>query len=222
MKQTMSNKKGEVEFRRELVKKQVDGKEVLPGEYDAQAIGEILLGRMEKTRERMAALIAEGVIATPYLEIGAERCQLSLVMENDLGCSGAALDISFDMLKSCEFYGEKFFKPRKPRRISADAYRLPFLSASVPFVFCYETLHHFPDPVPVVREVLRVLTPGGIFFFDEEPYRQMLRLGVFKKRGHARKPGEKDNLVGRIFRHFLCGRIPTSLISGSSKTMKYP
>ncbi len=100
---------------------------------------------------------------TPYIEIGAERCQRSLVMENDLACTGIALDISFDMLRCCEYYAHRFNKPRLPLRICADAYRLPFASGSVPFMFCYDTLHHFPDPVPVIKELFRVLSPGGPF-----------------------------------------------------------
>lgn len=209
-----SSKKGEIEFRRRLAMQQVEGEEILPGEYSSSEIESILADRMRKAFEHLSALKREGKKLSPYIEIGAERCQRSLVMENDLACSGAALDISFDMLRSCEFYGEKFSKPRKPLRICADAYRLPFLSASVPFVFCYETLHHFPDPAPVVEEINRVLSPGGVFFFDEEPYRQILRLGVFKDKGHAHRPGEKDNLARKIFRHYLVREVPNELDFG--------
>ena len=68
-------------------------------EYDKEGIEEVMLSRMKKTLEQMAELKNTGTEISPYVEIGAERCQRSLVMENDLNANGAAVDISFDMLK---------------------------------------------------------------------------------------------------------------------------
>ena len=66
---------------------------------------------MKKTHDQMTLLQKLNITLSPYIEIGAERCQRSLVMENDLGLSGgAAIDISFDMLRSCNHYQDIFNK----------------------------------------------------------------------------------------------------------------
>jgi len=103
-------------------------------------------------------------------------------MENDLSAQGAAVDLSWDMLKSCDYYKTVFNQSKTPIRICSDANHLPFKKDSIPFVFCYQTLHHFPDPTRIVAEIHRVLAPGGHFFFAEEPYRRFLHFSLFQGR----------------------------------------
>jgi hypothetical protein len=102
--QSVKTQKGEIEFRKKLFRQQIDGEHLFDDEYDAKGIEKILAERMKKTYEQMTLLKGRGVALSPYLEIGAERCQRSLVMENDLDASGVAVDISYDMLKSCDYY----------------------------------------------------------------------------------------------------------------------
>jgi SAM-dependent methyltransferase len=201
--QNLKNKRGEIEFRKKLVQQQVEGELLFEDECSARDIEEILKKRMSKTYEQMTALDREGILLSPYIEIGAERCQRSLVMENDLGISGAAVDISYEMLQSCCYYSDVFDTPKRPLRICCDAYSLPFMSDSVPFIFCYETLHHFPDPLPVMEEVYRVLVPGGCFFLDEEPYKNLLHLDLYQQKRKHLEPLERENLMKRILRHFF-------------------
>jgi ubiquinone/menaquinone biosynthesis C-methylase UbiE len=201
--QSVIAQKGEIEFRSKLFQQQVEGKSIFDDEFDTNAINEILLGRMKNTCEQMVQLKQFGVILSPYIEIGAERCQRSLVMENEIGSAGAAADISFDMLKSCEHYKNVFNKNKGPLRICCDANNLPFMSNSVPFIFCYETLHHFPDPAPVVKEVYRVLSGGGHFFFDEEPYKRILRVKLYKRKKIYSKESLRAGYIRKIFDYFF-------------------
>src|SRR5437870_4858058 len=178
--QDLRNQKGEIEFRRLLVRQQVEGAQIFSDELDAREMMRVLGKRMEDTAAHIRAVANQGVTLAPYLEIGAERGQRSLVMENDLGAHGAAADISFDMLSSAAHWARAFARPQLPLRVCCDIYNLPFRSDSLPFVFCYETLHHFPDPAPVLAEVRRVLAPAGTFFFEEEPFRRALRQKLFR------------------------------------------
>lgn len=66
-----------------------------------------------------------------------------------------------------------------PLRLCCDANRLPLRSDAVPFVFCYEFLHHFPELTPVIRKIHRILA-GGTFFFSEEPYHRP-KLALFRQ-----------------------------------------
>jgi len=203
--QTQNNKMGEIEFRKKLARQQVEGIMSLDDEFSSDEIEMILGDRMRTTFEQMTLHKNRGIVLSPYIEIGAERGQRSLVMENDIGAEGAAIDISYDMLKSCDYYSKKFDKSKTPLRICCDAYNLPFLSNSIPFVFCYETLHHFPHPRPVVNEIFRVLLPGGYFFFAEEPFKGVARLGFFesKHRDYSKQARDRGT-VRKMIEFFLC------------------
>ena len=196
MKQSVHNQKGEIAFRRKVAEQQTKGKQFFKDELDSSSIEEILKDRMKKTLDRMRALKELGVTLSPYLEVGAERGQRSLVMENGLEAKGAAVDISFDMLKSCGLYNEKFEKKTLPLRICCDAHNLPFKTGSIPFVFCYQTLHHFPEPTPIVAEIHRVVSDGGCFFFDEEPFKRVLHFPLYTKKEitHWEKPRERGTI----------------------------
>jgi ubiquinone/menaquinone biosynthesis C-methylase UbiE len=53
----------------------------------------------------------------------------------------------------------------------ADAERLPYDDATFDLVIGHAVLHHIPDVEQSLREVLRVLKPGGRFVFAGEPTR---------------------------------------------------
>lgn len=203
--QLIGNQKSEIEFRKKLHLQQVENKTVFDDEFDGSCIKNILKDRMEKTYQQMTLLNKRDFTLSPYIEIGAERCQRSLVMENDLGLNGgAAVDISFDMLKSCNHYQDVFNKIRSPIRVCCDANNLPFMTSSIPFVFCYETLHHFPEPTPILNQIYRVLLPGGCFFFDEEPYKQVLHLNLYKGKKLYSKEFLTRSKIKRVLDRFFC------------------
>jgi ubiquinone/menaquinone biosynthesis C-methylase UbiE/uncharacterized protein YbaR (Trm112 family) len=205
-KQLVKNQKGEIEFRKKLYMQQVEDNKFLEGELDSSDLEKILKDRMKKTYDQMISLQKKEIPLSPYIEIGAERCQRSLVMENELGLNGAAIDISYDMLKSCSHYQKNLKKSKTPLRICCDANNLPLKSNSIPFAFCYETLHHFPEPTPITKEIYRVLKPEGYFFFAEEPFKQVLHINLYKtKKMHSKKELSKG-MIKRILDRFFCER----------------
>jgi SAM-dependent methyltransferase len=55
------------------------------------------------------------------------------------------------------------------RSTRATAFALPFRDNSLDLVLSGGLLEHFPEPTPVLAEMLRVLRPGGVFYADVVP-----------------------------------------------------
>ncbi len=214
--QHVANQKGEIEFRRKLRMQQIEGEVIFDDEFDKDATERILKERMDTTLARMTQIKDAGIPLSPYLEIGAERGQRSLIMENDIGGSGAAADISYDMLQSCEHYQKTFGKSKRPARLCCDANNLPFRSNSLPFVFCFEFLHHFPEPGPIVAEIFRVISPGGYFLFEEEPYKNALHWNLYKGKkaysNHSLNRSKIRKLLDRLFATAVCNEVEHGVI----------
>ncbi|MDZ7271138.1 MAG: class I SAM-dependent methyltransferase [candidate division KSB1 bacterium] len=51
--------------------------------------------------------------------------------------------------------------------VQADSEHLPCADASFDVVICSSSFHHYPNPVASLREILRVLRPGGVFLLLE-------------------------------------------------------
>ncbi|MCC7492700.1 MAG: class I SAM-dependent methyltransferase [Fimbriimonadaceae bacterium] len=178
--QPLAAQRGEIAFRAKLVRQQVAGERLFDDEFDAAGIEAILAERMTDTVATLRRLQAAGVPLPGFLELGAERGQRSLALVNEFGEPGLAVDLSLDMLQSCAHWATRFALATLPLRLVADANRLPLRSGSLPLVFCYQTLHHFPDPAPIVAECARLLAPGGWFYFAEEPVLRRLRCRLYQ------------------------------------------
>ncbi len=117
---------------------------------------------------------------TPFLEIGANVGHTSYMLVNEFGEQGVALDISADALRNGKLVMERWGLEREPVRIAGDALRLPFKDGSLRMVLAFQMLSQFQDIEAVFAEVKRVLQPGGIFMFGEEPIRRILSLRLYR------------------------------------------
>jgi ubiquinone/menaquinone biosynthesis C-methylase UbiE len=95
-----------------------------------------------------------------------------------------ATDISSGMLQACGENARRLGCDVKLR--TADAEGLPFDDGSFDLVVGHAFLHHLPDWGQALRDVYRVLAPGGAMFFAGEPTTRGDRLAGFAKRGTAR------------------------------------
>jgi len=179
--QTIANKKGEVEFRKKLAV-QFEGKTRV---YEGQPTGEeylqIIRDRLKAYTTYFKDLESKKIPLGPYLEIGAGLGQAAMFLENKFNAHGFTSDISLETLKLGDKYLKLLDYKKMPIRICCDLYNLPFLSGSIPFVFTFQTLHHLPDPLPVLKEIKRVLTQGGYFYFNEEPIAQVFNLNLWRR-----------------------------------------
>ncbi len=119
-------------------------------------------------------------------EFGAERAQrVMALMDHYQLQKSYAFDISPDMLNLSKAVSESCFAksnnglPHERLVLVAD----DFLKAKeniqpqqLDVVFCFATIHHFPDPRPVFKTVYSLLKDGGYFYFDREALKSWLGL----------------------------------------------
>ena len=140
--QTLQNKKGEIDFRKKLAEQIQTNSTCITGQPTQEEYISILKQRVDDTRSIFKKLQEKGIPLSPFLEIGAERGQRSMLLVNELNASGFMSDISYESLESAHLFKKPFRFKKMPTPICCDAYNLPFKTGSIPFIFCFQTLHH--------------------------------------------------------------------------------
>jgi ubiquinone/menaquinone biosynthesis C-methylase UbiE len=77
-----------------------------------------------------------------------------------------AMDLDIQMIQR----SRKYLSPREREGVSfyvGDVIRLPYREWFLDAVFGFGILHHIPNWQGALAEIVRVLKPGGIFFFEE-------------------------------------------------------
>jgi ubiquinone/menaquinone biosynthesis C-methylase UbiE len=117
---------------------------------------------------------------SPFLEIGANAGHSSYMLVNEFGADGFALDLSSDALRHGIALMDRWRLTKSPVRLAGDAANLPFKDGSIRLVVTFQTLSQFMNLDSIFAEVKRVLAPGGVFLFAEEPIKRLLTLGVYR------------------------------------------
>jgi len=112
--------------------------------------------------ERLGGRVAGGAV----LEIGCGRGVGTEIILSRFGADRVdAFDLDPDMVERARLrlagFGDRV------RLLQGDATSIPAEDASYDAVFDFGIIHHVPDWRRAVREVSRVLRPGGRFFFEE-------------------------------------------------------
>jgi ubiquinone/menaquinone biosynthesis C-methylase UbiE len=197
--QSFSVKRAQVEFHNFASLGQPDRNLRIYAEENQRRRGVIL-----RHREFIGAM-------TPFLEIGANAGHSSYMLANEFGASGFALDLSADSLRHGRVLMDAWELERAPVRLAGDAANLPFADESLRFVCAFQMLSQFMDIESVFREVTRVLQPGGVFLFAEEPLLRKLSLRLYRCAYYdAMRPWERRlydwGLLGYLVRDVIGAR----------------
>ena len=150
---------------------------------------------------------------TPFLEIGANAGHTSYMLANQFQGEGFALDISADALRHGIALVDRWQLSRAPIRVAGDAVNLPFRDNSLQFVMACQLLSQFMNIESVFLEVKRVLAPGGVFLFTEEPLRRLLSLRLYRAPYQERmKPWER-----KLFDWGLLGYLSQDVIGAEQE-----
>lgn len=179
--QSIKNKIGEVTFRKKLAL-QFEGKaSFYPGEPTKTEYKTILKERIKAYTQYFQRLKDSNITLAPYLELGGGVGQGAMLLENRFNIRGFTCDISYETIRLSNKYLKLLEFKKMPIRICCDIYNLPFQTSSIPFIFIFQTLHHLPDPKPVLAEAKRVLSPGGYIYVNEEPVSQAVNLNLWRR-----------------------------------------
>jgi len=101
------------------------------------------------------------------LEIGCGRGAGARLLQEEFQPAWLhAFDLDYEMIR----LARRYLKPAARKRIFlyvGDAQRLPYQDGVMDAVFGFGVLHHLPDWRAGVREIARVLKPGGVYFLEE-------------------------------------------------------
>ena len=140
----------------------------------------------KERRYKLRKFLSSVPINARVLDIGpAGGLQTSLAVEIFGSGNTSALEYNFSAAKVC--------KTRVPSTINGDGGQIPFKNQSIDVVICMDTLEHISFDSDVVKEVYRILKPGG-YFFVSVPALQILWSKHDESVGHFRRY-EKKQLI---------------------------
>ena len=113
-----------------------------------------------------------------------------------LNCAGAQMETlyAYDLTEGIlRYIRERFRRLAPPGRMEGIAntgterIAIPLPDAHVQVMSCYERLEHFHDPLPLLREMRRVLAPGGkaLVLVSNRFYPHMYRYRRMRKKDYA-------------------------------------
>jgi ubiquinone/menaquinone biosynthesis C-methylase UbiE len=102
-----------------------------------------------------------------FLEIGCGRgAGACLLLREFRPAAVHAMDLDEDMIREAGEYVSEAQKQQIHLYVG-DTMQLPYQDRAMDAVFGFGVLHHLPDWRGGIREIARVLKPGGIYFLEE-------------------------------------------------------
>ncbi len=119
-------------------------------------------------------------------------------------------DISESAIKGAPKW-ERIFESSLDQRFACKSYEVPLPDNSIDLIFSFQAAHHFGLHLETLREVARILTPGGTCIYLNEPSCRKYLYPIAKWRVNAKRPEcPEDVLVFEELRR-IAGQLGFSL-----------
>jgi len=105
-----------------------------------------------------------------------------------------ATDISSYAIESIDYW-HRVFGVRTDGHYACKSYATQEAAGSVDLVFCFAAAHHFDEHAETLREIARILKPGGRALFLHEPVCGRLLYPIAFKRVNAVRPAVPEDLL---------------------------
>src|SRR5262249_34175448 len=113
----------------------------------------------------VADFLAAWTGADPILDVGTGTAQIPVELcRHSPGVSVVAVDLAGEMLRVAQAHVERGGLAGRIRLECQDAKALAYPAASFAAVLSNSIVHHLPDPVLALAEMVRVVRPGGLLF----------------------------------------------------------
>ena len=144
-------------------------------------------------------------------------------------CDGQLHKIyAYDLTPGIARYIDERFRRLRPAAVveplvnaAADSVRIPLPDQHVQVLSCYERLEHFADPLPLLREMHRVLAPGGkaLVVVSNRYYPHLYRYRRMRHKDYAlgrnwNRGPERKYEPAQIERHFRAAGFRVTTLTG--------
>lgn len=171
---------------------------VLETEYmdtEQEAIDYDSMDHSEVNRLFVEDLLKAGELGVDLLDLGTGTAQIpvELCRQKD-GVRVMASDMAVNMLELARYNLESEGVTDRVELVQADAKNLEFEDGLFDTVMSNSIIHHIPEPIACLREVLRVIKPGGLLFFrdlmrpeSDEKVQQLVEMYAGDENDHQRQ-----------------------------------
>ena len=126
--------------------------------------------------------------ADSILEIGGGQGWASCIIKNIFNKAKVyASDLSADAIHSLNKW-EKIFNVSLDNSFACRSNEIPLDDSSVGLVFCFQAAHHFTEHEKTIKEINRILKPGGICLYLREPSCKKYIYTLAYKRVNKKRP----------------------------------
>ena len=184
--------------------------------YDSAAQGAHARGLYPHVLAALARIPRGGEL----LDVGCGTGALArLVLKQDPTCRVTGLDLAPNMVAQARANLEGFAD--RVRLVEGDSDRLPFREESFDAAWCNDSFHHYPRPQAALREIYRVLEPGGVLLLADTTAPAGVRWALnlllpLSRSGDVRlySPKELTGLFSPMFHGAECRRVNTTSLLG--------
>lgn len=149
----------------------------------------------EVNRVFVTDFLAAGEVSGLFLDLGTGTAQIPIELcQRHEDCYVMAADASVNMLDLARYNIEIAGLIERIQLDHSDAKQMLYQDAYFAAVLSNSIIHHVPDPSVVLKEVIRVVEPGGLLFFrdlmrpeSDEEVRQLVETYTGQENEHQQK-----------------------------------